>query len=124
MNGEQFKYIINQKYNVNTLYWAPEIAIYKLHSQPEYNEEDLYQSAAIVLTLNEQSFKDRILKNINDNWLSKDNFILILDYMIDILSTLRLRFNDPKRPNNKYSLSEWQLLLLDTLTSMKHKGEH
>ncbi len=117
MNGEQFKMIINQKYKVNTLYWAPEIAVYKFHSCPVYNPNDLYQTAAIILTINEQAFKNRVLKVIDDDWINKDQLNTILNDMISILTTLN-HFNDPKRPITKYSLSDWQLVLLHQLKTL------
>jgi hypothetical protein len=105
MNGEQFKYLIYKKYNINSLYWAPEAATYNLKNK--YNISiDNYLTALLVLTDYEQSFKNRIEGIIVDDWLSFENFESILKECIDILTEL----SDPKFI---YKLSNWQLELLD-----------
>lgn len=114
MNGDQFKGLINIKYNVDCWYWAPEAAIYKFKEHEAYNKEDLYQIAMIVLQYNEIAFKNRIQGIIKDDWLTPKTFEKILKEMIMVMNDL-YQLYDPKNNIDSLIVKGWQIELLSLL---------
>src|SRR5687767_2868060 len=112
MNGDQFKGLINLKYNVDCYYWAPEIAVYKFKEHEKYNRTDMYQNAMMVLQYNEVAFKNRIHGVIIDEWLTKKTFEKILKEMIMVMIDL-CEVNDPKNNIDSLVMKGWQIELLN-----------
>ena len=108
MNPDQFKYLLLKKYNINCLYWAPEIAIANFKRQ---YIPDNYQLAMIVLTDYHDAFKNRIEGVIVDDWLCKESFLGIINECIDVLFEL----SDPKLDGEV-----WQRDLLNLFQSFKN----
>jgi len=115
MNGEQFKYLICTKYNIDTRFWAPEIACNKFKMTNVANHNDIYQIALIVLVDNCESFKNRMNGLIQDDWINKTKFSPIVNECVDILKT----FNDPKLHMKMLNLESWQQELLNLFMSFQ-----
>ncbi len=123
MNGEQFKSLVNLKYNIESYFWAPEAATYMFEHNPKFNQNDRYQLAMIVLCMNANAFENRINGVIIDHWLSVQTFKLILNELILVMNDLIL-LDDPKLNIDHLKMSNWQVKLLNLFNHFKNQIDH
>lgn len=112
MDGEQLKYLLVKKYNIDCVFCAPEAVTYHFKRTRIFDDNDKYHIALVVLTDYSEAFKKRIDKVIVDEWLSRKTFVDILEECIQALSDL----NDPKE---HIYLQDWQVQLLNLFISFK-----
>ncbi len=98
-------------FNICTSYWAPEVygdisEFLTTLKQHHLSEKDVENNIAVfVLCENGESFKNRINREINDLWLSKQTFGNIAQDCYDVL-------------NRQNDLEEWQVKLKEIFKKM------
>jgi len=106
MDGYQLKCLMVQIFGVDIdsiRYCAPEAMSSKFHLIPKEKRIEV-----IVLYENCDGFKKRITGEIQDDWLTKENFEDIAEKCIKILRLINLETN----------LHDWQLLLIKKFEEM------
>lgn len=118
MNGHQFKALLEDKYAVQSTYWAPEIAVAKFRDSVWFQKDDTYQLAVMVLCENATAFKQRITGAIQDQWLNAGTFASIARQMVLAMENV-VKLADTYPNNEHYRVADWQLELLALLRTFQ-----